>query len=90
MLEQKDLEMIGEVVRVIIREEVPPMVRNIVNEELTSLMEHNIMPQFERIYRELATKDDVAKIGQQMVTRGYVEDRMDKHLVDHHLKLQTA
>lgn len=84
------------VVKESIREEVPGIVLDvlrgpgraviieIVHGELMSFYEHQIMPQFEDIHKELA------RIKNVIVTKDYQEERLEKFRVDLGLKYRST
>ncbi|MEK7183548.1 MAG: hypothetical protein AAB776_02850 [Patescibacteria group bacterium] len=71
-------------VRKIVREEVPPIVKEIVQKEISDLMEFQIIPQFNDIHRELAW------IKNRMVTKDFLEERLETFRVDLGLRYRAA
>jgi len=88
MFDKNELDQIEQVVGKVIVEKVPPIVREIVQEEISSVMEHQIMPQFDLLHQRIdevagdvtVLKDDVshlrrdiAVIKQQPGAKGWVD-----------------
>lgn len=100
MFDQNELAQLEQVLEKAITKTVPPLVERIVDEKLVSLMEHQIMPQFDLIHDELATKaskEDFADLKREVIglknhsaTKGWVEDRLDSFRIDHRLKYKPA
>ena len=88
MFDQHELNQFRGVVREVIVDEVPPLVRKIVLEivhgELLSFYEHQLMPQFDDIHRELARMSNVN------VTKDYQEERLERFRSDLGLKYRQA
>lgn len=91
MFDKNELKQLREVVGEAITATVPPLVERIVDEKLVSLMEHQIMPQFDLIHDELADiRRDIGAVRNQYATKSWVEDRLDNFRIDHKLKYKPA
>lgn len=75
MLTKEDLQAI----RGIVRDEVTV----IVDSRIESLMEHQLMPQFELIHREFdRVHKEIAWIKNAMVTKSFLEERLERFRID--------
>ena len=98
LLDIRDFLNIRGVMKEVIHEEVPPLVRAIVREEIDSLMEYQIMPQFESIQKQFdqvylefnKVHKEIAWIKNAMATKGFVEERLERFRVDLGLSYRAA
>ena len=83
MLTKQDLLDLRGVMKEVIHEEVPPIVERIVDAKIASLMEHQIMPQFEMIQRQFdQVHKEIAWIKNAMVTKSFLEERLERFRID--------
>ncbi|MFZ2681752.1 MAG: hypothetical protein WAZ14_01505 [Patescibacteria group bacterium] len=84
MFDRQTLDQLRGVMKEVIRAEVPPIVKDIVQKEISELMEYQIIPQFNDIHRELAW------IKNRMVTKDFLEERLERFRVDLGLKYRAV
>ena len=83
MFDEQSLAQLRGVMVEVIREETPKIVRAIVEEELMSFYEHQIMPQFDDIYKRLdGINKELASINNRMATKGFMEERLERFRLD--------
>ncbi len=90
MLSKKDLLLIRGVMEEVIEQKVPNIVRPIVREEIDSLMEHQILPQFNEFHQKFAdirqefsqVHKELASIRNSMVTKDFLEERLENFRID--------
>ncbi|MFA5947339.1 MAG: hypothetical protein WC813_04985 [Patescibacteria group bacterium] len=102
MFDQNELDQIALVVGKVIEEKVPPIVREIVQEEISSVMEHQIMPQFDLIHGRIDSLESRfdsldarvdrmdRKITTQIASKSWTEERLDRFSADHRLQYKPA
>ncbi len=81
-------EKVPPIVERIIDERVPVIVNRIVEDNLISLMEHQIMPQFDLLHGRIDRMD--RKITTQIASKSWTEDRLDRFSADHRLQYKPA
>lgn len=85
MLTKKDLLLIGEVVET----KVEKTVERIIDKKIDSLMEYQIMPQFEYMHEQFhRINRELGIIKNTMVTKSFLEERLDRFRIDHGLSYQ--
>ncbi len=97
-MNKQDLLEIKAVIVEVIEEHVP----RIFDEKFSSIMEHNLIPQFDLIHSRIDSVevrlgrvenklDSVEKkMDTQMASKGFVEERLDKFANDHRLVFKPA
>ncbi len=83
MLTKEDLLLIRGVVKEVVKEEL--------HEGLLLFMEHQIMPHFEYMYSEFdKIHKELAWIKNQMVTKSFLEERLERFRLDLGLSYRSA
>jgi hypothetical protein len=84
MFDKNELAQLERVVGKVVQEQVPVIVR----EEMSSAMEHQIIPQFDLLHERIDRID--RKMNTQIASKGWVEDRLDRFSADHRLQYKPA